>query len=188
MASGAAATTAALADVSSSTSQSTNATRCASGSSIERSGEAQPKLAPVGLVFGIARSDPVLAREARQRAASANRGPLMMARALDRDREQERLQIRIAAKPAHRPGKSREHVLHHVLGRRRVRQQAAREHAHALVPAVERARERLEPPVSQLVDERGLVVRRRRRDGQVRAEMGSTGHGSLNLTPAVAAR
>ena len=72
------------------------------------------------------------------RRPATGRAALMVARPLDRDgAEQEADRLRLGAEAAGMArGQDREDLLDHVLRGGRVRQQAARQHPHALVPAI----------------------------------------------------
>ena len=89
---------------------------------IERRLQAQPQLAPVGILLRIGTGEPVLDGEPLQRPAPPDRGPLVVPRALDRDRQDEGLDVDLAPEAAHGVDERGEHLLDNVLGARRIGQ------------------------------------------------------------------
>ena len=108
------------------------------------------------------RAAPVDRAQPLERAQPALRRAPVPAHPLDRDAEEKRLQIDVAAKPPDGARERSEHVLHDVLGRRGIGEQPPRQHAHALMPAIERRRQRGQIAARRAADQRrsSLVDRR----------------------------
>jgi hypothetical protein len=96
---------------------------------------------------GLGEAEPV------EGAPPPERRPAVAPHPLDRDAQHECLQARLTPERARRARQHREHVLHDVLGGGLVRQEAARQHADALVPPVERDRQRGHVAAAEPVDE-----------------------------------
>src|SRR5262252_671903 len=152
---------------------------------IERGFQAQPELAAIGVRFRVGAGQPVLPRQPLQRPAPPERGAPVVPRALHRDREDERLDVDVTAETARGADQRREHVLDDVLGAGRIRQEPARQHAHAPVPPIERFRERLDASGLQSIDDGSVArsVRTLRRDSDERWAARAGVHGSRSLTP-----
>jgi hypothetical protein len=90
---------------------------------------------------------------------------------LDRDTEQEGLQIRVTPKSPCRPRKRREHILHDVLGGSGIGEQAPGQDPHTPVPAIERRCESGEIAIAERLDELPLGEGRARSGGRSLGEL-----------------
>ena len=99
------------------------------GELVERGVQERRELLAREVVVGAAALGQRLLRELCHRGAAAARGADVLVTAAQRDRDQERAQAGVAAKPADRGGQRDEDVVHEVLGDIVVADQPAREAA-----------------------------------------------------------